>query len=81
MLKNQDEENFKKYISTKLRNLRKIDCQIKQEELAELANISVDTVSNIEREKATPNLYTFVKLCNALKVNPNYILKDYLNRD
>ncbi len=79
--KNKEEEKLLINISTNLRNTRNAT-KMSQEELAELADISVDTISNIERRKFLPSLLTLVKLCNALNVTPNDILRDTLyNKD
>ena len=75
--KNKEDEKLLNDIAINLRNARKIS----QEELAELADVSVDTISNIERGKFLPSLLTFVKLCNALNVTPNDILADNLKHN
>ncbi len=76
--KNKEEEKLLINISTNLRSTRNA-IKMSQEELAELADISVDTISNIERGKFLPSLLTLIKLCNALNVTPNDILRDTLN--
>lgn len=70
----KNDDKFLMNISRKLKAARKVS----QEELAELADISVDTISNIERGRFMPSLKTFVKLCNALELSPNEILEDYI---
>ena len=46
-----------------------------QESTAEDADISKDTLSKIERGMIIPSTATLLKLCSALKVTPNQLLK------
>lgn len=49
-----------------------------QEDLAEIADVSPDTISSIERGKNVASCLTLVKICNALNTTPNHILKDFI---
>lgn len=52
-----------------------------QEQLAELAGISSNSVSRIERGALIPALPTLIELCNALGVGADAILAAYLAAD
>ena len=47
-----------------------------QEELAELLNISVEFISQIERGLKLPSMQVFIKLVEALNVSADYLLRD-----
>lgn len=49
-----------------------------QEQLAELAELSVQHVSVIERGIKAPKLKTFIHLANVLEINADYLLEDSL---
>lgn len=51
---------------------------LKQEELAELADLSCNYLSAIERDVKTPKLETFVHLVNVLGVSSDEVLADVL---
>lgn len=42
---------------------------LNQQQLAELAGASQQTISDIETERRMPSIYTVMQLSNALKVN------------
>ncbi len=69
-----DEIKFKISVGENIRSYRTVS----QEVLAESAQISPDTLSLIERGENTASSYTLVKICNALKITPNHILKDFI---
>ena len=48
---------------------------LSQEELAEKANLSSQTVSKLERGVQTPTLYTALDIANALEIDINELLK------
>lgn len=52
-----------------------------QEQLAEMTGISTSFLGHIERGSRIASLETVVELCNALKVNPNYLLSASLEDD
>ena len=51
---------------------------MKQEELAELAELSVNYISAIERGVKCPSLDAFVRIANALEVSSDELLRDSL---
>jgi DNA-binding Xre family transcriptional regulator len=58
-----------KQIALRLRDLRE-KRHISQMELSLAAGLSQNQVNYIETGKRTPNLFTLLKLCNALEINP-----------
>ena len=48
------------------------------EKLAELCNINATYLRQIEGGTKVPSLPIFISLCQALKVSPNFLLKDTL---
>ena len=48
-----------------------------QEQLADLSNISYDFIKDIEIARTNISLTTLLSICNALKVTPNELLKDF----
>lgn len=69
-----DEENFKYTIAEKIKYFRKET----QETVSEKAQISIDTMSAVERGKVVVNSYNLVKICNAIGVTPNDVLNDFI---
>ncbi len=57
-----------------VRNLRKLTSN----KLAELCNIEPSFVRQIESAAKYPSIPVFVRLCNALRISPEYLLKDSL---
>lgn len=53
---------------------RRNELNIKQASLAESLNISNNHMSSIERGKEKPSMDTFVRICEELKVTPDYLL-------
>lgn len=73
-----DEKDFKDNISRKIKFYRKES----QEKTAELASISTDTLSAIERALSVPSSLNLVNLANAMGITPNDILSDFItNKD
>lgn len=59
--------NIKKLLGNKIKQIRK-NRNLTQEELSELINIEVPSLSNIERGKFAPSIETLQKLSSALGV-------------
>lgn len=53
---------------------RRKELKITQSELAEEIGISNNHISSIETGNETPSLDTFIRICNGLKVTPDYLL-------
>lgn len=49
---------------------------ISQKQLAQMINVSNNHLSNIENGKSAPSFFTFLAICQALKVNPSYLIYD-----
>ena len=62
-------------IGKRIKILR-IKQNISQEKLAEIANLSVQYLSNVENAHSKASLGTFVKIANALKVSIDELLCD-----
>lgn len=54
--------------------MRREQIKLKQNALAEIVGISNNYLSSIERGKEKPSLEILVRLCNALRVTPDYLL-------
>lgn len=46
--------------------------------LSELCNINATYLRQIEGGKKVPSLPVFINICNALKISPDYLLRDSL---
>lgn len=64
-------------IGNRIREARKRK-GLTQEQLAEIADISVTFLGEIERNKKLPGLYIFTRIVIALDVSADYILRDIL---
>jgi transcriptional regulator with XRE-family HTH domain len=64
-----------KSISNRLREERE-KRRVSQIDLSFKAGLSQNQVNYIETGKRTPNLYTFLSICKALKINPAILFKD-----
>lgn len=53
---------------------RRKELKISQGQLAEDVGVSNNHISSIETGKETPSLDTFIRICNGLKVTPDYLL-------
>ncbi len=62
-------------------NLRKIRLQkkLRQEDVAERANLSVNYIGAIERNERIPSLETFITLLNAINGSADVVLSGVLN--
>lgn len=61
--------DLKKALGKRIKQIRK-EKQLTQEKLAELINIEVPSLSNIETGKFAPSIETLQKLSEVLKVEP-----------
>ncbi|QUH31100.1 helix-turn-helix domain-containing protein [Vallitalea guaymasensis] len=61
----------------RLKEVRKLR-NITSNKLAELCGIEPSFVRQIESAAKYPSIPVFVKLCNALSISPDYLLKDSL---
>lgn len=62
-------------------NIRKyrLERGMKQEQLAELTNLSANYIGMVERADKIPSLTTFIRILNALDVSADMVLGDVLN--
>ena len=68
------EVNFKK-IGRKIREVR-ISKGLTQEYVANVANVNISHISNIENNRVKISLTTLIQVCNALQTTVDYILLD-----
>ena len=66
-----------KVLALRIRKQRN-KCNMTQEHLAELANVSVVFVSSVERAKRIPSLVTMIDICNALDCTLDDLLDGFL---
>lgn len=76
-MENINEDKLKSVLAEKLKLYRNKN----QEMTAEIAGISKDTISKIERGITIPNTITLLKLCQALKITPNQLLEGLFEND
>lgn len=67
-------------IGKRIRQYRE-EAELTQEELAELAELSTNYLSAVEREVKSPTIDTLVKIMNAIKVTPNEVMQDVIIAD
>ena len=65
--------NYQKLINSNIKHLRQIH-NLTQEEFAERINISVQGLSNIERNRYQPNSETIDKICKEFDITPIELL-------
>ena len=53
---------------------RRKEFGLTQERLSEQTGISINQISNLENSRSVPSVETILKLCEALKVTPDYFL-------
>ena len=57
--------------------LRRIELDINQSDLAKKIGTCIQTIGRIERDGGLPNLEIFAKLCAVLDVSPDFFVKRY----
>lgn len=65
-------------IAKKIKDTR-ISKQLTQEYVANIADVNVSHISNIENNRVKVSLSTLVQICNALDITVDYILSDEYN--
>ena len=65
-------------IAKKIKDTR-ISKQLTQEQVANIADVNVSHISNIENNRVKVSLSTLVQICNALDITVDYILSDEYN--
>ena len=61
--------DYQKLLNSNIKKLRKTS-GLTQEKFAELTDLSVDAIRNIEQNKYTPTASTINSICSALKITP-----------
>lgn len=74
--------DYQKLINANIKTLR-LEHHLTQEEFAEKIGISIQGLSNIERNRYQPTAETVDKICNAFKITPAQLLltKNKTNED
>lgn len=72
-----EKKNFYKELGENLRKIRK-GKSISINELSIRTLISVTYISQIEKGEYGMTLIKFISICNALGINPDFILKDFI---
>lgn len=62
----------------RIREARK-EKELTQEQLAELLDMSVESVSHIERGSRLPSMQVFIRLIEVLNVSADYLLRDSIS--
>lgn len=64
------------------RNIKKyrIEKKLRQEDLAEKTNLSVNYIGMVERGEKLPSLETFISILNALEISADMVLADVLKQ-
>lgn len=65
--------NYQELISTRIKQLR-LKHNLTQEEFSEKIGISLNGLSNIERNRYQPNAATIDKICSVFKITPAELL-------
>ena len=68
--------DMKKYYTELATNIRveRAKNKISQQQLAEMAGVSLETIGQIERELANPTLSTIISIASALEVSLNDLI-------
>ncbi len=64
-------KNIRKYRNNK---------KLRQEQLAEMTDLSANYIGMVERGEKAPSMETFLKIANALEVSADLLLVDVLDR-
>ena len=75
ILYRMDEQEYKKQVNFVLARLKeeRQKASLSQIELSFAAGLSQNQVNCIESGRNIPNLYTLIKICNALKIRPEIL--------
>ncbi len=71
---------YQTLINSNIKRLRK-DLNLTQERFAEIAEISPDTLRNLERDRYAPNPATIDKICSAFNLTPLTLLLSPISLD
>lgn len=66
-------DDLQRLLAARLRERRRAE-SLAQADLAELAEVSTEFVSRLERGKTFPSVPTLMRLCEALRCTPNDLL-------
>ena len=69
-----NDDELRQILSKNIKSAR-LNCKFTQEALAELSDISLNFLKDIESAKSGTSLLTLLKLCDALNMTPDQLLK------
>ncbi len=72
--------DYQKLINTSIKNLR-LENNLTQEEFSEKVAISIQGLSNIERNRYQPTADTVDKICKAFKITPSELLLNIYDKN
>ena len=70
-----NDDELRQILSKNIKSARQ-NLNLTQESLAELSDISLNFLKDLEGSKSGTSLLTLLKLCHALNMTPNQLLKD-----
>lgn len=70
------DEILREVLSKNIKSAR-VSSNLTQEALAEMSNISLNFLKDVEGSRSGTSLLTLINLCYSLNVTPNELLKDF----
>ena len=71
-----DDEKIREVLSQNIKSAR-LSSGYTQESLAEMSDISLNFLKDVEGARSGTSLLTLINLCNSLNITPNELLKDF----
>ncbi len=71
-----NDDKLREILSQNIRSAR-LSCGLTQELLAEMSDISLTFLKDLEGGRSATSLLTLINLCNSLNITPNELLKDF----
>lgn len=71
-----DDEKIREVLSQNIKTAR-LSSGYTQENLAEMSDISLNFLKDVEGARSGTSLLTLVNLCHSLNITPNELLKDF----
>ena len=71
-----NDENLRNILSQNIKSAR-LSSNLTQDNLAEMSEISLNFLKDIEGARSGTSLLTLINICHALNITPNELLKDF----
>lgn len=71
-----NDEKLREVLSQNIRSAR-LSSNLTQESLAEMSEISLNFLKDLEGARSGTSLLTLINLCHSLNITPNELLKDF----